>query len=149
MSRPSIEPARRSGRPGQPVEQCRLACPVRTDQPDDLPLGDLEVDAVDGAQPAERHGQCMGFQAACHFDGPHAAVRRVPSGAKITAAINPTPPRRNVKSLEIPKDFDEERPEQSPGDDDAADDRPGDGGDAAEVGVGEEHERLQVVEAVG
>ena len=43
--------ARRRDEPGEPIDERRLAGPVGTDQPDDLPFGDVEVDAVDGARP--------------------------------------------------------------------------------------------------
>ena len=168
------DPARRRDEPGEAVDERRLAGPVGTDQPDDLAFLDVEVDLVDGAQAAERHRHRRRLQQA--HDGTatsgtrstvaigalvgrlrepaselgvlRAQLSGLPVGGEDRRDDQPEATEQDVKSLGDPDDLDEERPQQSARHEQAADDRPGDAGDAAEVGVGEEHERLQVVEAI-
>src|SRR5207249_7625753 len=45
--------------PGDEVEDGRLARAIGADEPEDLPLVDAEVDAVDGPDPAERDAQLL------------------------------------------------------------------------------------------
>src|SRR5207302_6721104 len=48
--------------PGEAIEERGLAGPVRPDQPDDLPLADVDVDVLERLKAAEADRDVVGFQ---------------------------------------------------------------------------------------
>src|SRR5919106_2055986 len=78
------------GEAGDGVDEGRLAGAIGTDQPDQLPLGDAQVDTIVGAEAAVGDGEALGLQEVGH-DLTSIGIRAARSSEAASVVSGPLP----------------------------------------------------------